>query len=259
MFLLSDVYYVCWREMKRFFSQKTRILMTVFQPLIWLVLMGNMMNGLTSNTMAASMLGINNYLSFMTPGIMIMTALFSGVFGGVSIIWDRRTGFLNKMLAAPIYRAAIPLGKMIAIAIQSIFQITVIALIAVLFGVKFVTGITGFLFMLAIVILFSFGIAGISLSLAAVIKSHETLMAVVNFLTLPMMFTSNTIFPKTAMPSWLKVIAAWNPLTYAVEPIRTLTIKGWVWPQIMPGLFLMFMFAIVMIAISTWRFSKSIS
>lgn len=259
MFLLSDVYYVCWREMKRFLSQKTRILMTVFQPLIWLVLMGNMMNGLTSNTMAAGMLGINNYLSFMTPGIMIMTALFSGVFGGVSIIWDRRTGFLNKMLAAPIYRAAIPLGKMIAIAIQSIFQIAVIALIAVLFGVKFVTGITGFLFMLAIVILFSFGIAGISLSLAAVIKSHETLMAVVNFLTLPMMFTSTTIFPKTAMPSWLKVIAAWNPLTYAVEPIRTLTIKGWLWPQIMPGLFLMFMFAVVMIAISTWRFSKSIS
>jgi len=240
MYFLSDVYYVCWREMKRFLSQKTRILMTVFQPLIWLVLMGNMMNGLTSNSMAAEMLGIDNYLSFMTPGIMIMTTLFSGVFGGISIIWDRRTGFLNKMLAAPISRAAIPLGKMIAIAIQSVFQIAVIAVIAALFGVKFVTGMTGILFMLVVIILFSFGMAGISLSLATVIKSHETLMAVVNFLTLPLMFTSATIFPKLAMPSWLKVIATWNPLTYAVEPVRTLTMKGWVWPQIIPGLALCF-------------------
>ncbi len=259
MYFLSDVYYVCWREMKRFLSQKTRILMTVFQPLIWLVLMGNMMNGLTSNSMAAEMLGIDNYLSFMTPGIMIMTTLFSGVFGGISIIWDRRTGFLNKMLAAPISRAAIPLGKMIAIAIQSVFQIAVIAVIAALFGVKFVTGMTGILFMLVVIILFSFGMAGISLSLATVIKSHETLMAVVNFLTLPLMFTSATIFPKLAMPSWLKVIATWNPLTYAVEPVRTLTMKGWVWPQIIPGLALMLIFAAVMIAVSTRQFSKSIS
>jgi ABC-2 type transport system permease protein len=259
MYFLSDVYYVCWREMKRFLSQKTRILMTVFQPLVWLVLMGNMMDGLTSNSMAAGMLGIDNYLSFMTPGIMIMTTLFGGVFGGVSIIWDRRTGFLNKMLAAPIARAAIPLGKMIAIAIQSIFQIAVIAVIAALFGVKFVTGMAGILFMLVIIILFSCGMAGISLSLATVIKSHETLMAVVNFLTLPLMFTSATIFPKLAMPSWLKVIATWNPLTYAVEPIRTLTVHGWVWPRILPGLALMLLFAAVMIAVSTRQFSKSIA
>jgi len=259
MFFLSDVYYVCWREMKRFLAQKTRILMTIFQPLIWLVLMGNMMNGLTSNSQAARMLGVNNYLSFMTPGIMIMTALFGGVFGGISIIWDRRTGFLNKMLAAPISRAAIPLGKMIAIAIQSAFQITIIAVIATILGVEFVTGIPGFLFMLIVIIFFGFGMAGISLSLAAVIKSHETLMAVVNFLTLPLMFTSATIFPKTAMPAWLKVIATWNPLTYAVEPLRTLIIKGWVWPQIIPGLALMFLFAAIMIVISTRQFSKSIA
>lgn len=146
MTLLSDIYYVCWREMKRFWMQKPRILMIVVQPLVWLVLMGNMMSGLTNNPFAAHMLGVGKYIDFMTPGIMIMTVLFGGIFGGISLLWDRRIGFLNKMLSAPICRASIPVGKMTAAAIQSVFQVSIIALIALAFGVRFSTGISGFLF-----------------------------------------------------------------------------------------------------------------
>ena len=80
--------------------------------------------------MAAKMLGTGNYLDFMAPGIMIMTALFGGVFGGTSIVWDRRLGFLNKMLSSPIYRAAIPLGKLIAIGGQIMLQAVIIVIIA---------------------------------------------------------------------------------------------------------------------------------
>ncbi|MDH7479843.1 MAG: ABC transporter permease, partial [Syntrophomonadaceae bacterium] len=171
----SDVYWVFWREIKRFLLQKARIMVTVVQPLVWLVLMGNMMSGLTQNPYAAQMLGTGNYLQFMTPGVMVMTVLFGGTFGGTSVIWDRRLGMLNKMLAAPIQRAAIPLGKLLAIMVQSWFQLLVIVGIAMLLGVKFATGLPGVLFMILLASLFGMVMGGISLALSATLKSMEAL------------------------------------------------------------------------------------
>lgn len=259
MTLLSDIYYVCWRDMKRFWVQKPRILMTVVQPLVWLVLMGNMMSGLTNNPFTARMLGVEKYIDFMTPGIMIMTTLFGGIFGGVSLVWDRRIGFLNKMLSAPISRASIPVGKMAATALQSIFQVSIIALMALALGVRFSTGIPGFLLMIAITTLFSIAMSGISLSIAIFIRTIEGLHPILNFLTMPMMFTSNAIFPEATMPAWLRAISAWNPLSYAVTPMRTLAIEGWVWEKIIPGLVVTFLFALVMVFIATRQFKRSIA
>ena len=144
-FNLTDIYWVCWRELKKYFSQKTRILMTVIQPLIWLLFLGNSLTGLTSNPFASRMLGVENYMVYMTPGVMIMTSLFGGIFGGMSVIWDRHFGYLNKMLAAPISRAAIPMGKMLAAAIQSVIQVTIITIIAIFLGVRFACGPAGIL------------------------------------------------------------------------------------------------------------------
>lgn len=256
---IKDAYFICWRELKHFVGQPARVVMTVIQPTIWLVLMGNMMSGLTANPYSASMLGINRYIDFMTPGIMIMTSLFGGVFGGVSIIWDRRIGYLNKMLAAPIARAAIPVGKMVATAIQAIFQVAIIAVIAWLMGVRFVTGIPGLLVIMAISFLFAFAMSGISLALSSVIKTHETLFAIINFLTMPLMFTSNALFPTQAMPDWLAAISKWNPVTYAVEPLRMLVTKGWAWDKIVPGLLFSGVFAMAMVIIATRQFKKSIA
>lgn len=254
--LLTDTYWVFWREMKRLLVQRIRIAIAGIQPLIWLILMGNAMGGLTANPATYRFLGTQNYLEFMTPGIMIMSTLFGSIFGGISIIWDRRTGFLNKMLAAPIKRAAIPVGKITAITLQSVFQVTFIAAIAAAMGVKFASGAPGFFLILCIIILFSYGIAGVSLALASVFRSHEALMAATNLLTLPMVFASNAIFPRDAMPAWLKAIATYNPLTYAVTPLRTLVLEGWVWEKIWPGLLAMGFFAAAAVAISARQFAR---
>ncbi len=256
---LSDVYYVCWRDMKRFFSQKPRILMTLVQPLIWLVLMGNMMSGMTNNPYAARMLGVKNYIDFMTPGIMIMTALFSGTFCGFSLVWDRRIGFLNKMLSAPINRMAIPVGKMAATSLQIVIQVIIIGIIALALGVRFSSGFLGFLLIAVIAGIFSFAMAGISLSIAIFFKTLEGLHPILNFLTMPLMFMSNAIFPKAAMPDWIKVVADWNPLTYAITPMRALVIEGWIWDKIIPGLVGTFFFGLVMVFISTRQFKRSIA
>jgi len=257
--LMSDIYWVFWREMKRFMLQKARIAVSIVQPVVWLVLMGNNMSGLTHNPYAAQLLGTDNYLTFMTPGIMIMTALFGGVFGGTSVLWDRRLGFLNKMLAAPIYRASIPLGKLLSLMVQSWLQVIMIVFIALAMGVHIVTGIPGILFMLFLSSLFGIIMGGISLSLSAVLKSMETLFAVMNFLTMPLMFTSNAMFPTRAMPVWLQHIAAVNPLSYAVGPMRTIATQGWDWPNIWGGTVVLIILAIISTGVSIHLFKRAIA
>jgi len=243
--LLSDTWFVAQRELIKFFRGKIRVIITLIQPVIWLGLMGNMMRGLTNNPMAAQAFGTGNYLTFMTPGIILMTVLFGGVFGGVSIVWDRRIGYLEKLLAAPIHRGAIPFGKTLAMMIQGAIQVIAIMVIATLMGVRFASGFGGILYILFLAMLFSGILSSLTLSLAASIKTMETLMAIVNLLTLPLMFTSNALFPTSVMPSWLAAIARINPVTYAVGPIRELTISGWHWDKILPGTLVVFGLVVV--------------
>ena len=258
-FIFSDIYWVFWRETKKFTKQKARIFMLIIQPLVWLVLIGNSMSGLTRNPAAAKMLGTGNYLIFMTPGIMIMTALFGGVFGGTSIMWDRRLGFLNKMLAAPIHRAAIPLGKLMSIGLQTVMQALIIACISLFLGVHFTTAIPGVVFLLLIAGLFGMIMASISLALAANLKSIESLMAISNFLTMPLMLTSNAMFPVSAMPAWLRVIANVNPLSYAVSAMRTVSSQGWFFHQIWLPVVMLIIIAFITISISVKMFYRSVS
>ena len=257
--IFRDIYWVFWREFKKFTQQRARIMMIVIQPLVWLVLMGNSMSGLTRNPIAIKMIGTGNYLEFMTPGIMIMTALFGGVFGGTTVLWDRRLGFLNKMLSAPIHRAAIPLGKLMSIGLQTMLQALVIVIISLFLGVHFITGVPGVFCLLLISGLFGMIMGSISLALAANLKSIETLMAISNFLTMPLMLTSNAMFPVNAMPPWLRGIANVNPLSYAVSAMRTITSHGWFFDQIWLPLVALLGIAIITIGVSVKMFYKSVS
>ena len=256
--LFVDSYYVALRELKKYFRQKTRMIMTLVQPFIWLVLMGNMMSGLTNNPFAAQMLGTGNYLSFMTPGIILMTILFSSIFSGTSIVWDRRIGYLDKLLAAPIKRGAIPFGKTIAAMVQGGIQSIIIIVVAILMGVRFATGLPGILVILIIAMLFSLILAGISLALASKVKTIETLMAIINFFAMPLMFTSNALFPLKVMPKWLEAIAKVNPITYAVDPMRTLTVTGWS-RTILPGIGITLIIDVIVLVWTEFVFKNAVS
>lgn len=255
--IVADVVYVAWRELLKFFRAKTRLLVTIIQPLLWLGLMGNMMQGLAQNPFVERLLGTGSYLAFMTPGVLLMTVLFGGVFAGMSIVWDRRIGYLEKLLAAPISRAAIPLGKMLAAAVQGGFQGLLILLIATGLGVRFATGFLGAIFALLVAMTFSLILSGFSLTLAARLKSQETLMAVVNFFTMPLMFTSNALFPREAMPSWLATVAQINPVTHAVTPIRQVLLSGWDWSAIWVSLLVIGALALFMMFVAGQSFLRA--
>lgn len=253
----TDVYFVFWREMKHFAGQPLRILMMLVQPVIWLVLMGNMMAGLTRNPLAQELLGADSYLAFMVPGIVVMTSLFAGLFSGMSVVWDRRLGFLQKMMASPIRRSSIALGKMAAAAAQGAFQAAVILGLGFLMGVRLSTGLPGAAAVLLLASLFAFAMAGLSLALSAGIRSHETLMAITNFFTMPLLFTSDAIFPRAAMPGWLAAVARVNPVSHAVRPVRELALTGWDWPGLLTGAGLLLLFAVVMSLLATRQFESA--
>jgi len=257
MTFLSDIWYVAWRELVKFFRTRVRVIMTLVQPVLWLGLMGNVMQGFTANPYVQGMIGTQSYLAFMTPGIILMTVLFGGVFSGLSIVWDRRIGYLEKLMAAPIARGAIPLGKMLAAAIQGGIQVLIIVLIATGFGVRFATGPLGIAVILLVAMSFSTILSGLSLTLAVAIKTQEALMAVVNFLTLPLMFTSTALFPREAMPRWLATIAKINPVTHAVTPIRELTLRGWNWNAMYTGIFVILGLAAAMGLLAQWMFRRA--
>jgi ABC-2 type transport system permease protein len=157
----------------------------------------------------------------MAPGVIILTAIFTSIFGGVNTLWDRRYGFMNKALTAPISRSSIALGKMFAISLISALQSALIIGIAIIIGVSFpnllVIGP-----IMALVILFSLGFSGISVIVAATAKSQETFWGIINFLGMPLFMLSPALFPLELLPDWLATAAKFNPVTYTVLLVRGL-------------------------------------
>ncbi|HHY94583.1 MAG TPA: ABC transporter permease, partial [Firmicutes bacterium] len=251
----SDTWWICWRELKHFWGQKIRIVMTLVQPLVWLALMGNMFQRIA----AVPGFPAKSYLDYMAPGIVTMVTLFGGIFGGLSIVWDRRLGYLQKLLAAPISRTTVVTGKMLAIAVQAGFQALIIFGLALAMGVKFAAGPAGVLALLLLAILLSQVFAGLSLSLGAVLTTHEALMAVVNFLTMPLMFTSNAMMPLEMMPSWLARLASVNPLSYAINPLRSLFLTGWDWSGLITGALVLAFTGLLMTLVASILFRRSLA
>ena len=254
MRFLHDCWFVCWRELLHFLRSKVSILASIFQPLVWLLLVGHIFQ----ETRALPGFPAATYLDFMTPGVLAMVALFGGAFGGMTIIWDRRIGYLSKLLALPISRASIVVGKMLSVAIRTSFQLLVVLLVAFLLGVRSATGVWGIPLVLFIAVLLTFAFSGISIAVGALVKQPETFWAVVNFLTVPLLFTSSALFPLEFVPSWLRTIAYLNPVTYAIDSIRALMIGGGPWSAIAGGVLIVVIFSTVAAAVSTAIFARRV-
>lgn len=229
--MISETLAICDRELKHWYREKIAIFMSLVQPLIWLGLFGNTLGNAPQPFL--TVLGAPNYLSFMTPGIITMTVLFTALFAGMSVIWDKRFGYINKLLVAPIPRTAIVGGKMMAATIRGVFQGFIVLAIAFFLGVPIGTGILGLVLIFFITGLFSLGLASISIAAAASMKTHETFFAFVNLVNLPLMFLSNALFPTTFMPAWMRAVASVNPFSFCVDAVRTLMIGSLDWARIM--------------------------
>ncbi|MEM4199579.1 MAG: ABC transporter permease, partial [Nitrososphaerota archaeon] len=168
-----------------------------------------------------------DFFSYIAVGMMGVILLFTSISSGMSIAWDRRLGFLNKLLVAPISRSSIILGKVISSVVRGVTQSLLVMLIGLALGMKLrIAGTAEFLVALLTLILLGASFSSLIISMTIRLKSWESHIALNNLLTLPIMFTSSALYPVTLMPEWLKAVAVFNPLTHGIELLRQALLLG---------------------------------
>jgi len=208
-------------ELIKLVRDPTEILSRAVQPVLWLVVFGQVL---------AHARGIDtgevSYLAFITPGILAQSVLFSAIFYGIAVIWERDLGVVHKLLASPARRSALVFGKAVSAGFRGLVQAGVIYLIAVAMHISIRHEPLSILGVLAAVLLGSGLFSTFSLVIACIVKTRERFMGIGQLLTMPMFFASNAIYPLDLMPRWLRIIAQINPLTYLVDALRGLMIVG---------------------------------
>jgi ABC-2 type transport system permease protein len=246
--MIEEVFALTTREIKKWFKNPFLLFMMIVQPVIWLGLFGKALNltGLINvdtsglppavtqqfsqliNEAVNSLFGTEDYFTYMAAGMLSTIVLFTAMFSGMSVVWDRRLGFLNKLLVAPIRRESIILSKMLSSVLRGLFQALLVFSIAFAFGLKLGNNFGPFdlLGMFSALFLLSLGLSSMFLAITIRIKSHETVIAVANLLNLPLIFTSSALFPIKQMPDWLQAVAQYNPITYATDVVRTFVLHS---------------------------------
>ncbi|HUS76594.1 MAG TPA: ABC transporter permease [Methanothrix sp.] len=213
---LYAIYSIWLREMLRFFRLKSRVFGSVAMPFFFLAFMGV---GFGSGT---SMPGIPSgvgYVSFLTPGIIGMTLLFSATFAGLSVLWDREFGFLKEIMVAPVSRIAIVLGRTAGGLTTGILQAVIILICGIFLGMK-MPSLAGFLLSLVFMVLIAATFIGLGLAFASKMKDMSGFSLIMNFLIFPLFFLSGALFPLERFPGLLRNLAYMNPLTYGVDGLR---------------------------------------
>jgi ABC-2 type transport system permease protein len=210
------------REMIRFWRNRTRLLTSFAQPLLYLFIFGAGLNRLVSRG-GATPAGVS-FQKFLYPGVLAMILLFSSMFSAISIVWDREFGFLREMLVAPVSRTSLVVGKALGGASTSAIQAVVLLALAPIVGVH-LTVLKVFL-LLPMLMLVAFAMTSVGVALAAGMASLESFQVVMQLVMMPMFFLSGAIYPVTGLPTWLSVLTRLDPLTYGVAPIRRIVLGG---------------------------------
>lgn len=205
---------IVWeREVVRFATDRLRIVTALLQPLLFLFVLGT---GLSRIASAGT--GGLNLRTFLYPGILAMSVLFTAMFSAASIVWDREFGFLREMLVAPVSRASLVLGKCLGGATVATSQGVLVIALAGLVDVPYTPSLILIVFVMQTLLAYTLTAFGVMI--AARVKQIQSFMAVTQMLIMPLFFISGAMFPLSGLPTWLTVLNRLDPLTYAVEPMR---------------------------------------
>ncbi len=217
--VIRAVYYRTWLSVAR---RPVVLLLSLVQPMIWMLFFGFLFHRFPLGQLPADV----TYLEFLLPGVCGMTVLLGASQSGIALIRDMQTGFLERMLSTPANRPALLLGKVAADVSRLLVQTILVAVLAVLLGVRFQLPLGPLLLAILYLGLFGVGYCCLSCWIALQTRSQESMAAFVHVANMPIFFTSTALVPFKQMPSWLNAIAAWNPLTLAIEPLREAMLFG---------------------------------
>jgi len=208
-------------EIRKMLREPTEIFSRAVQPILWLLIFGQVFGKLSEIPT-----GGLSYQAFMVPGILAQSVLFSAIFYGINVIWEKDMGVVHKLLVSPARRSALILGKSISAGFRGLIQASIIYIVALFMHVGMNEDLPHILGVLLTVVLGSAIFSTFSLIIACIVKSRDRFMGIGQVLTMPLFFASSAIYPISMMPDWLKAIARFNPLTYLVDAMRTLMIHG---------------------------------
>jgi ABC-2 type transport system permease protein len=209
--------YVIWsKHMTKFLRSTEELLGLALQSVLWVVLFGVGMRGVVAEV------GGSDYMSYILPGIVALSALGGAVGGGMVLLDERLRGILKEYLAAPIPRLSILLGSATSTATKALVQAAIMLVVGVLMGARLSLNPLGWLGALLLLGLFAVGFSGLALAVAAVSRSIAGYHGMIFLFNLPLLFASNALYPLAVLPPWMKVIVLANPTTYLIDAVRTL-------------------------------------
>ena len=244
--------YVMWlRQLKRFIRFKSRLVVMIVQPLFFLFIFGTGFGGAQF-----AGLGDISFIHYISPGIITMAILFSSMFTGISVLWDKQFGFLQEVLVAPISRLSIIIGRTLGGATIALIQGFIILGIAVALGTPIATGISGLLLSFVFMLLIAITAVGFGLILASRMNDFQSFPLIMNLVIMPLLFLSSAIFPVTENQT-LQMIASFNPLFYMVDGLRGSLVGSTHVHSPLFNLLIVFCFCIIMMGLGSYSFKKS--
>jgi ABC-2 type transport system permease protein len=245
----ADTWWMVTRQFRNLVREPIWIALLLIQPMIWLLLYGQLFSRVPSLRGGAS-----TYVEFLLPGIVVMNAFFGGTWGGMAMIADLDRHVVDRFLATPTSRLAIVLSQIVRSGVIALIQAFVILLVGFALGVRVHGGVLGVLVLLATAALVSMVFAGISNGIALLVRREATMIAAANFVGLPLMFLSSILITQRVMPHWMQVVSRFNPVNWGVEAARDAVVRGGNWGSV--GLHLLMLVAVTFATASfaTWTF-----
>jgi ABC-2 type transport system permease protein len=242
--------YILWeRQLKRFYRSKTRIVAGLGQPLLFLIALGMGFGPVFAKA------GEGDYILFLAPGIMAMSILFTSLFNGIEVIYDRQFGFLKETLVAPVSRLSIMLGKTLGGATVALMQGTIVMFLSMLVGFRplsLTSVVIGLFFMAAIAVLFT----SIGIAVASKMQDMHGFQLIMNFLVMPTFFLSGALFPLSNLPLSLTLVTRINPLSYGVDGLRGALTGTHHFPLLL-DFSVILLFALIVLVVGSYLFSKA--
>jgi ABC-2 type transport system permease protein len=247
---LTHTWYMTVRHVRAIVRQPWYVALTLIQPIIWLLLFGALFKKIVEIPGFAS----TSYITFLTPGIVVMSAVFSGGWGGMGVIDDLNRGVMDRFLVAPVSRSSVLMGRVIQTGLAAILQSLIMVGLALAVGAHFPGGVAGLLVLIVAAILLSMGFGSLSNGLALLLRREESVIAASNFILLPLTFLSSAFLQQDLAPHWIQVIAAYNPVNWAIEAGRGALGANVDWTMVLSHLGYLLAFMVVCAWLSTRAF-----
>lgn len=238
MTALRHTAFMVGRQTRNLMREPIWIALMVVQPMVWLLLYGQLFRNVTR----LGGFGTSSYITFLAPAIVVMNSFFGATWSGMGMITDLDRKFVERFLATPVSRLALVLSQIVRSALTAALQAVIILIVSLALGVHVHTGALGWLVVIVAAMLVNSAFAGISQAIALLTRREATMIAVANFIGLPLLFLSSTLLAPAQMPHWMRVVARFNPVNWGVEAARDVVLPGTEWSAV--GLHLLYLVAL---------------